>query len=246
MNRSHLGRTSDRPRNAQTFGLGLAGILALALVAGSALADGGGSAPPPMPSNPPPGAQAPALSPEERAAIAKKKAEDTYAAAYRDVEKAQQEMQEAGTLRAAGDEKSVKKAAKSEESATKRLKKTADKFREVVAVIPDHANAWNMLGYSLRMSGDNDGAFQAYWKCLEIDPQHAGAHEYLGEAYLKTGKLEQARGELAWLTKKGAKEATILAASIAAWEKANPGGVTTAVAAKPDSLSLTPTALEKQ
>jgi thioredoxin-like negative regulator of GroEL len=93
-----------------------------------------------------------------------------------------------------------------------------------------------MLGYSLRMSGDVDGAFDAYWKCLAIDPEHAGAHEYLGEAYLRTGKIEQAKGELAWLEKKGAKEAAILAASIAAWEKANPDAAVKA--------SVTPPALE--
>jgi hypothetical protein len=63
-----------------------------------------------MPSNPPPSAQAPPLSPEEKAAIAQKKAEDTYASAYRDVEKAQAEIKEAAALRAAADEKSVKKA----------------------------------------------------------------------------------------------------------------------------------------
>lgn len=210
----------------------------VALPVTAAFADGGGSAPPPMPSNPPPTEVRP-LSPEEQAAIAKQKAGETYASAYREVEKAQQEMKEAVALRAAGDEKSAKKAKDRDEAATKRLKKSASRFREVVAAAPDHANAWNMLGYSLRMTGDTDAAFDAYWKCLAIDPEHAGAHEYLGEAYLKAGKLEQAKGELMWLTKREAKEAAILAASIAAWEKANPEAVKAAAAAAAKS-SVTP------
>jgi tetratricopeptide (TPR) repeat protein len=225
--------------------------LAFALAAGPASApspagaDGGGSAPPPTP---PPSSgvqETRPLSPEEKAAIDKKRAEDTYAAAWRDVEKARQEMKEAETLRAAGDEKSAKQAAERDKSAQKRLKKSAGKFREVVAVLPQNADAWQMLGYSLRMTDDLKGSFDAYWKALEIDPEHAGAHEYLGEAYLKAGKLEQAKGELAFLEKKGAKEAAVLAASIAAWEKANPQA-TNAAAAPADGRSVTPPELEKK
>jgi tetratricopeptide (TPR) repeat protein len=214
----------------------------------AALADGGGSAPPP--STPAPSVtETRPLSPEEQAAVAKHQAEETYAAAYRDVEKAQQELEEAGKLRAAGDAKSAKKADEREASATKRLTKSAGRFEQVVAALPDHADAWNMLGYTRRMTGDTQGAFDAYWKCLAIDPEHAGAHEYLGEAYLKAGKLAQAKGELAWLEKKGAKEAAILAASIAAWEKANPDAAKAAAKAEPaaeDKPSVTPPELEKK
>ena len=104
---------------------------------------------------------------------------------------------------------------------------------------PDNANAWNMLGYSRRMTGNLDGAFEAYWKCLEIEPKHAGAHEYLGEGYLKAGKLAQAKGELAFLEKQRAPEAVKLAASIAAWEKANPEAAKSA-----SEASVTPPPLE--
>ncbi len=214
--------TCRGPRTAQLFYLACALAVVLAPAAGPARADGGGSAPS-MPSNPPPTPAPRAPTPEEQAAIARQEAEREYAAAYRDVEKAQQERKEATALREAGDEKSAKKAAQRDESAQKRLAKGVQRFARVVAVIPDHANAWNMLGYTKRMTGDTEGAFEAYWKCLELDPGHAGAHEYLGEAYLMTGKIDQARGELAWLEKKGAKEAATLAAAIAAWEKANPG-----------------------
>jgi tetratricopeptide (TPR) repeat protein len=220
-----------------TVRIRLASALMLLAFAAPAFADGGGSKPS-TPSSSPIVPTTP-TSPEEQAAIAKQKAEATYASAYKDVEKAQKELEEATTLRTAGDEKSAKKAVEKEASATKKLKKSAGQFEQVVAVIPDHANAWNMLGYSRRMTGDLDGAFTAYWKCLEIDPNHAGAHEYLGEAYLKSGKLAQARGELAFLEKQKAPEARKLAASIDAWVKANPEA-----AAAAEKASVTPPPVE--
>ena len=219
-------------------------VVALSLVPAAALADGGGSKPPAMPQSPAVSETRP-MSPEEKAAIEKKKAEDEYASAWREVEKAKQEMKEAASLRAAADEKSVKKADERDKSAQKRLKKAGDKFRAVVAVLPGHADAWQMLGYTLRMTDDLKGSFDAYWKALAIDPEHAGAHEYLGEAWLKAGKLDQAKAELAFLEKKGAKEAAILAASIAAWEKANPQA-TNASAAGDEKTSVTPPELEKK
>jgi tetratricopeptide (TPR) repeat protein len=219
--------------------------LALLVLPTTVLADGGGSAPPPMPTSP--SSSTPqTMSPEEKAAIEKKQAEDTYAAAWREVEKAKQEMKEALDLRAAGDEKSVKKAAEREKSAQKRLKKSGEKFQSVVAVMPENADAWQMLGYTRRMTDDLKGSFDAYWKALSIDPEHAGAHEYLGESWLKAGKLDQAKAELAFLEKKGAKEAAILAASIAAWEKANPAQATNTAATPTDGKSVTPPELEKK
>jgi tetratricopeptide (TPR) repeat protein len=219
--------------------------LALLVLPATVLADGGGSAPPPMPTSP--SSSTPqTMSPEEKAAIEKKQAEDTYAAAWREVEKAKQEMKEALDLRAAGDEKSVKKAAEREKSAQKRLKKSGEKFQSVVAVMPENADAWQMLGYTRRMTDDLKGSFDAYWKALSIDPEHAGAHEYLGESWLKAGKLDQAKAELAFLEKKGAKEAAILAASIAAWEKANPAQATNTAATPTDGESVTPPELEKK
>ncbi len=236
-------RTSATSRIAQLIAL----ALALVIAPNSALADGGGSAPPPMPPSTPSVSETRPLSPEEQAAIAKKQAEDTYAAAWRDVEKAKQEMKEAEALRAAGDEKSVKKAADRNKSAQKRLKKAAGKFQAVVAVMPAHADAWQMLGYSLRMTDDLKGSFDAYWKALSIDPEHVGAHEYLGEAWLKAGKLDQAKAELAFLEKKGAREAATLAASIAAWEKANPPATNAAAAGgATEKSSVTPPELDKK
>ncbi len=210
-------------------GLALAVILTL-LAPTPARADGGGSAPSMPPPQPPPTAQRP-MSPEEQAAIAKANAERAYADAYKEVEKGWKELDEAKALLAGTpDEKAKKKASEKESSAIKRFAKTAPKFEAVTVGDPKNANAWNMLGYTKRMTGDLDAAFNAYWKCLEIDPQHAGAHEYLGEAYLKAGKIKEAQGELAFLEKKGAPEAKKLKTSIDAWAAANPEAAQAAAA----------------
>jgi cytochrome c-type biogenesis protein CcmH/NrfG len=88
-----------------------------------------------------------------------------------------------------------------------------------------NADAWNMLGFTRRKTGDHQGAFDAYWKCLALKPEHIGAHEYMGEAYLEEGKIKEAREELAWLKKKGnmaTLETTNLGAAIDEWVAANP------------------------
>ena len=62
-------------------------------------------------------------------------------------------------------------------------------------------SAWNELGHAYRKIGDMDNSFKHYEQALQIDPRHKGAHEYLGEAYLQIGKLDQAEQELKALDK---------------------------------------------
>jgi tetratricopeptide (TPR) repeat protein len=71
-----------------------------------------------------------------------------------------------------------------------------------------------MVGYCARKSGDLDRAFDAYQKCLAIEPEYAEAHEYLGEAYVKMGKLDDARAVLGRLEPLDKKEAAELRAAI--------------------------------
>ena len=51
------------------------------------------------------------------------------------------------------------------------------------------ADVYNLLGFSYRKNDnpDLDKAFESYKIALEANPEHAGAHEYLGELYLKLG-----------------------------------------------------------
>jgi Flp pilus assembly protein TadD len=62
-----------------------------------------------------------------------------------------------------------------------------------------NADVWNWSGYVARKTGHLDDAFAYYAQALKLDPRHLGAHEYLGEAYLQAGQLEQAEGQLAQL-----------------------------------------------
>ncbi len=65
-------------------------------------------------------------------------------------------------------------------------------FQQVVAKDSQNADAYNWLGYAWRNQGNYEEAFANYNKALLIDPKHRGAHEYIGEAYLKTGNLAKA------------------------------------------------------
>jgi tetratricopeptide (TPR) repeat protein len=62
-----------------------------------------------------------------------------------------------------------------------------------------NADAFNLLAFSLRNQGKHDAAFIYYFKALELDPDHKGAREYLGELYVKTGQTDKAREQLAHL-----------------------------------------------
>jgi Flp pilus assembly protein TadD len=63
-----------------------------------------------------------------------------------------------------------------------------------------HADAYNLLGFSLRKSGDAKNALTFYKKALEFDPNHKGALEYSGELYVQLGDVAKARENAAKLT----------------------------------------------
>jgi len=58
------------------------------------------------------------------------------------------------------------------------------------------ADVQNLLGYSLRNSGEVDKAFVAYKEALRLDPKHKGAHEYIGVAYLLAKQPAKAQEHL--------------------------------------------------
>lgn len=67
---------------------------------------------------------------------------------------------------------------------------------KAVAAKPDSADAYNLLGYTHRKLQNFPAAFASYERALEIDPDHARAHQYIGEAYLETDNLEMAEQHL--------------------------------------------------
>lgn len=66
---------------------------------------------------------------------------------------------------------------------------------------PGNADAWNLLGFTYRKLGQMEDSDKAYLKVLAINPNHLGALEYQGELFISTGKVDQARGNLAKLKK---------------------------------------------
>jgi tetratricopeptide (TPR) repeat protein len=63
----------------------------------------------------------------------------------------------------------------------------------------NNADAYNLYAFSLRNSGDTTQALTYYSKALDLDPDHKGAREYLGELYVKLGDMPKAKEQLAKL-----------------------------------------------
>jgi cytochrome c-type biogenesis protein CcmH/NrfG len=72
-------------------------------------------------------------------------------------------------------------------------------LQQVVAKNPKNADAYNLLGFATRKSGNPQGSLQYYTTALQIDPKHLGANEYIGEAYLMLNQPQQAEQHLARL-----------------------------------------------
>jgi tetratricopeptide (TPR) repeat protein len=81
-----------------------------------------------------------------------------------------------------------------------------------------HADVHNLIGFALRKTGDYGQAYTHYRKALELDPEHKGALEYLGELYVETGQIDKAREHVVILKRlcpKGCEELSDLEAAIA-------------------------------
>lgn len=62
---------------------------------------------------------------------------------------------------------------------------------------PKSADGFNLLGFSYRNHGDLKLADAAYDKALKLDPNHTGALSYQGLLYIKLGKSDEAKANLA-------------------------------------------------
>jgi tetratricopeptide (TPR) repeat protein len=63
------------------------------------------------------------------------------------------------------------------------------------------ADVYNLLGFTLRKTGDFKTSLTYYTKALELAPDHRAAREYLGELFVETGHLDKAREQLDALAK---------------------------------------------
>lgn len=85
----------------------------------------------------------------------------------------------------------------------------------------------NYLGYSHRMSGRVVVGLGYYQEALRIDPDHTLVREYMGEAYLQLGLVDQARAQLAEIERRcgvGCAEYAELSSRIAAHVKGGRAG----------------------
>ena len=61
---------------------------------------------------------------------------------------------------------------------------------------PNQADTLNYLGFTTRKLGDYENGEKYYLMGLEIDPNHTGINEYLGELYVTTNRMDLARERL--------------------------------------------------
>ncbi|RUM09365.1 tetratricopeptide repeat protein [Rhizobium chutanense] len=61
------------------------------------------------------------------------------------------------------------------------------------------ADVYNLMGYTLRKTGDYKTSLTYYTKALELQPDHKAAREYLGELFVETGEIAKAEEQVASL-----------------------------------------------
>ncbi|WP_415286691.1 hypothetical protein ABXT46_01305 [Candidatus Pelagibacter sp. Uisw_104] len=61
---------------------------------------------------------------------------------------------------------------------------------------PLQADTLNYLGFTTRKLGDYDRGEKFYLQGLEIEPNHNGINEYLGELYVTTNRMDMAKERL--------------------------------------------------
>ena len=83
----------------------------------------------------------------------------------------------------------LEKAKKRYEKAQKLLLKSNKKK-------PLQADTLNYLGFTTRKLGDYENGEKYYLLGLEIDPNHKGINEYLGELYVATNRMNLAKERL--------------------------------------------------
>ena len=95
----------------------------------------------------------------------------------------------------------IKKAKKLEkkgkiEKAKKRFNKALEYLITANEKNPDQADTLNYLGFAYRKTGDFMMAEVYYLQGLEINPNHIGINEYLGELYVQTNRIDLAKERL--------------------------------------------------
>ncbi|EJJ29189.1 tetratricopeptide repeat protein [Rhizobium sp. CF142] len=77
----------------------------------------------------------------------------------------------------------------------------AGALRELRDLAEDNqqADVYNLMGFTLRKTGDYRTSLTYYTKALELQPDHKAAREYLGELYVETGDVAKAEEQVSVL-----------------------------------------------
>ena len=82
------------------------------------------------------------------------------------------------------------------EKAKKRYAKAQKLLLKSNSKKPNQADTLNYLGFTTRKLGDYENGEKYYLQGLEIEPNHVGINEYLGELYVATNRLDLAKERL--------------------------------------------------
>ena len=82
------------------------------------------------------------------------------------------------------------------EKANKRYEKAQKLLIKSNKKKPLQANTLNYLGFTTRKLGDFENGEKYYLLGLEIEPNHIGINEYLGELYVATNRIDLAKERL--------------------------------------------------
>ena len=82
------------------------------------------------------------------------------------------------------------------EKAKKRYAKAQKLLLKSNSKKPNQADTLNYLGFTTRKLGDYENGEKYYLLGLEIDPNHKGINEYLGELYVATNRMDLAKERL--------------------------------------------------
>ena len=101
-------------------------------------------------------------------------------------------------------EKMINKAKKFEkknktDKAQKHYKKAIGYLLKHNKKFPADPNTLNYLGFAHRKIGDYENAEIYYSMGLELDPKHVGINEYMGELFVATNRMDEAKKRLAAL-----------------------------------------------
>jgi tetratricopeptide (TPR) repeat protein len=107
-------------------------------------------------------------------------------------------------------------------AAAKNYTDAINDFNSAIAIKADYAEAYNMLGYCLRMTGNVQDSMQKYRKALELKPDFPEAREYYGEAFLMDNNLNGAVAQYIVILKTNRKQAGLLLESIAKYLTEHP------------------------